>query len=357
VKLGLALALATSAPLITGALVAFAADDTTAAPAAQTTPQTTPQAPPAPTAIPALEIPARAERATAELYQQRAALRPDPVVDRVVAELPAMRASLEQLSSETLLADGVTSRELDDVVRQWRQSNDRLADWARLVTRRSQVVEAGIARVRAMDEVWQATEESAESEALPAVVMEQIAALRRILRDVRTSLQGQRDTLLATASEIGALQTMVVDRLAQAETTAARLRQELLTRDAPSLWTALHTGGPAEARALAWGRTVRQLADFVSDARGRLAAYLVVAVLLFALAVGIRGRLPSSPREVNPAVLTLASRPCRRPSSSRRCWRSSRAATILAVSGSAGLCLLVPVWRVLGLASATGSRP
>jgi small-conductance mechanosensitive channel len=308
-----------------------------------------PQASAAPAPIPALEIPARAERATAELYQQRAALRPDPDVDRVVGELPAMQASLEQLTSESWLADGVTSRELEDVVRQWRRSDDRLTDWARIVTRRNQVVEAGIARVRGMDDVWRATEDAAQGEALPAVVMEQIAAVRRILRDVRTSLQGQRDTLLATASQIGALQTMVDDRLAQAETTAARLRQELLSRDAPALWTALRAGGPAEARSLAWRRTARQLADFAHDSRGRLAAYLLVVVLLLALALAIRGRLSSWPREVQtPAVLTVASRPV-----SSAVLVTALLAFVpgrndpLTVSEVAGLVLLVPVWRVL----------
>jgi hypothetical protein len=110
-----------------------------------------------------------------------------------------MQASLEQLGSETWL-DGVTSREIEDVARQWRRSDDRLADWARIVNRRNQFIEAGIARVRSVEDVWQATQESAEREALPAVVMEQIAGVRRILRDVRISLQGQRDTLLTTAT-------------------------------------------------------------------------------------------------------------------------------------------------------------
>ena len=59
-------------------------------------------------------------------------------MDQVVAGLPAMRASLEQLSSETWV-DGVTSRELEDVARQWRRSDDRLADWARIVTRRGSI--------------------------------------------------------------------------------------------------------------------------------------------------------------------------------------------------------------------------
>jgi small-conductance mechanosensitive channel len=340
VRSGLVLALA--APLLAVALVASAADDSTAAPA--------PQAAPAPVAIPALEIPVRAERATAELYQQRAAVSADPAVDRVVAALPAMEASLEQLSGETWVAEGVTSRELEDVVRQWRRSDERLADWARIITRRNQVVDAAIARVRSMDEVWRATQEAAESENLPAVVMQQIASVRTLLRDVRASLQGQRDTLLATASQVGSLQTMVADRLADAETAAARLRQELLARDVPALWTTLRAGGPAEARSLAWERAAHQLADFVRDARGRLAAYLVVAVALFALALGIRGRLPIWPREVQtPAVLMLASHPV-----STAVLTTALLMFVpgrndpLTVSEVAGLLLLVPLWRVLG---------
>jgi hypothetical protein len=166
---------------------------------------------------------------------------------------------------------------------------------------------------------------------------------------VRTSLQGQRDTLLGTASQIGALQTMVVDRLAQAETAAARLRQELLSRDAAALWTTLRTGGPAEARSLAWQRTARQLADFCRDAGGRVVAYLVVALLLLVLALTIRGRLPSWPREVQtPAVLTVASRPV-----SSAVLVTALLAFVpgrndpLTVSEVAGLVLLVPLWRVL----------
>jgi len=344
VKSGLGPALV--AALLSVAFAASAAADDKAGSTAAPAPA--PAAPAAPVAIPALEIPARAERVTAELYRQRAAVRPDPAVERIVAELPAMQASLEQLGSETWL-DGVTSREIEDVARQWRRSDDRLADWARTVNRRNRFIEAGIARVRNVEDVWQATQESAEREALPAVVMEQIAGVRRILRDVRISLQGQRDTLLTTASQIGALQAMVVDRLSQAETAAARLRQELLSRDVPAIWTTLRTGGPVEARSLAWERLFHQLADFARDARERLVAYLLVVVLLFALAIGIRGRLASWPREVQtPAVLAVASRPV-----SSAVLVTALLAFLpgrndpLAVSEVASLLLLVPLWRVL----------
>jgi small-conductance mechanosensitive channel len=341
---------ALAAALLSAAIEAPATDEKTAAPASEAaTP--TPNAPvaSAPSPIPALEIPARAERVTAELYRQRAALRPDPAVDTVVADLPRMQASLEHLSAESWLMDGVTSRELEDVIRQWRRSDDQLTEWARIITRRNQFVEAGIARVRSTEDVWRATQEAAEHEALPAVVMEQIASVRAILRDARTSLQGQRDTLLGTASQIGGLQTMVVERLAQAEVAAARLRHQLLAFDAPPLWTSLRAGAPTEARGLDWQGTLRQLADFVRDARGRLTVYLLLVVLMFALALGIRGRLPSWPREVlTPAVLTLASRPV-----STAVLATAVLAFFpgrndpLSVSELAGLALLLPLWRVL----------
>ena len=136
----------------------------------------------APVAIPALEIPARAESTTRELYRLRATLGGDPDVARVEAELSGLQANLEQLDRDTSLGSkGLTGRDFEDITRQWRREEAQLTDGESTVARRLKAIETGIATVRDLDQVWRLTADKAAQEALPSAVLEQIAGVRRLI--------------------------------------------------------------------------------------------------------------------------------------------------------------------------------
>jgi small-conductance mechanosensitive channel len=261
------------------------------------TPATAPAAVVAPSPIPAREIPARGETTVSALHELRAVLADDGSIDRIAADLPALRDDLMRRAATPIGPEsGLNARDLRDIERSWLRARERLSEWSATVERRTAAVENAISRIQEMEETWRVTADAAEHDDLPPAVVSEIAAVRDSVTDFGSSLRDQRARLLTLASQIGALQARVVDRLADIDTAAARQRRSLLSADAPPLWVALGLPPPPPLPEATWHRKLEQLRTFVNEERPRLAGQVLVILTIAGIAIGLRRRVRKWPR-------------------------------------------------------------
>lgn len=240
-------------------------------------------------AIPAREIPVRAEATVGTLHDLRAVLADDGTIDRISNEFPALANDINRRGANRIDADaGLSARDLRDIERWWLRSREQLSEWAATVGKRTADVDMAVARLQEIEDTWRLTAEEAARTDMPPAVVTEIAAVRTSVSDFGATLKVQRTRLLTLASHIGTLQAQVVDRLADIDAASASQRRDLLSRDVPPLWLAFapSTAVPPEST---WRRKLEQIGTFVRQERTRLLGQ-ALAILIVTLVVTRLGR-------------------------------------------------------------------
>jgi small-conductance mechanosensitive channel len=260
------------------------------------TPPTT--LPPGSTAIPPHEIATRDEQALREVADIRARVSTGRPIRALQAEVDALadRIKTMVLDDRPGTLTVLTPRDIDDRVREWRRMHESLVERAESVGRRLQAIDAGLARLREIAAVWQATADAAREASLPAPVLQTIGDVLKQVGDAERQLTADRDALLAVAAKISPLEQQVAGRIALIHDLSVRARGEIFAVRSPPLWSVL-TALPSEPLApvfqATWGRSLRLLGTHVEV--GRMIARLLVFLVVLALAVDVRRRIPRWP--------------------------------------------------------------
>lgn len=305
-----------------------------------------------PEAIPVGEIPADAEATLAQLYRLRAAL-PDPTeTDTVAQSLPDLREELSWRAQDEALdpARLRTARDLQDIKRAWLRTRERIERWTALVGSHVRRIESALDEVRAMDKRWARTATEAVEDHLPQALLDEIANVRSAVAARAAELRQRRDGLLTLATQLGALQGVVVEHLGDVEQAFITFQRGLLAATEPPIW-AMPSTLDADAAQIAVRRSVRQARDFVRENRARLVLYAGVFLVVLLLARAVRRQAPSwqASEELRRSVAPLVAHP----------WESAAVLTMLVavvvhrrdpmvVTEVSALLTIVPLARVLG---------
>ena len=253
--------------------------------------------PPAPAAVPPHDITARAEQAlreAADIEVRHAAGTPPRTLQAEVTELADRVRRLTPDRRRAVAA--LTPRDVEDLEREWLRIQEDLHERADLVARRLQAIDGGLVRLRELADVWRVTADSARAADLPEAVLGTIADVQQGVEAAERQLIADRDALLAVAAQIAPLQQRVSDQLATVRGLAVRVRGELFTIQAPPLWTALLALGdesPWTAIRTTGERDFQLLRAYLGG--GRLAVRVVLLVVVLALGLDLRRRIPGWP--------------------------------------------------------------
>ena len=282
---------------------------------AQTPPATSP-APTvqAPTAIPAPEIPARAEEDAKRIHEITLALENSRELGKVQEHLPRLNEEIETLLRDPRSQPGASLTRLDlgDIRRRWLLAHGELAEWAQLLSQRALEIDASLTELRRLDETWALTARAASAAGVPSTLRERAQALRSDIEHTATTSRERRDAILALQGTLAQRSSTVAEHLRSLEDADAKLRSSLFERDTSPLWAT--TDDLARDRVWAkafWGawRDVRRdFGDYVQAAPVRIACHILASLtlLLVMLRVG-RGVTTWTLRD-KPDDLTLAAK-------------------------------------------------
>ena len=267
------------------------------------TPVASPQASPqAIGPIPATEIAQRARETAGQLRDLESALASDAETAEIEKRLPDEAERLERIAADPKYQIGprLTLPNVEDIRAEWRHALDELSKWAEKLASRADMVERGLAQLRDLDERWKATAAQAQTQGLPAVLVELITSTRQAIEQAENRQGAERSTVLTLQAKVEDLQSTVNDQLALADRVADRLRHNLFAVDSPPLWTALVTpaGKSLTATILdARREALAELAGFPRRYPRRVAIHALVLGLLLALVFDLRRRSHSWPRD------------------------------------------------------------
>jgi len=285
--------------------------------AAEPAPSAAPQVTPTTAAIPVTQIADWAERTDSTLRLMRPILAPDPTTTAISHDVAARATQIADLKRDSAaqLAAGLTPQPLDDLRRQWLLIKDDLARWTQAIGTRTDALEADSARLTQLDTTWAATETAAKDSDFPDALRAPIRGARASIRDAQAQLRTRRDTVLALLGRISGLQSQVFEALAQLDLAERQMRQDLLIRDAPPLWSALSELSQAEPFAAALHAGLlrnRTLARAFVEQQSRgllLQALLTVVILAVTLTLSRQQRAAGTSDDMSPAVQAVLERP------------------------------------------------
>jgi len=203
----------------------------------------TPTATPRPTPIPAPDIPTLAA-ADAEVARKAiVGATPDPQVEEIRKDLPAVQNRIEELRDETLTKlkmPGPASM-IQESENSWDRANDRLSRWLTDLTTRSTALDASLHDLEDRISLWQLTQRSDSAAALPDAVRQEITTTIRTLTDAEDQVRSARDSVLDLQATISEQQSEVDEMLVQLREEIDQRTKGVLGVDSPPLWMAFGT--------------------------------------------------------------------------------------------------------------------
>ncbi len=250
-------------------------------------------------AIPTTDIPTRAEAINQELTRIGVLIDVDPQVATIESQLEetadVINTDFERL--QTLDVNTVALRTLSDLRGVWVAHQREIAGPLATVTSRYRGLQGELVTLSRIREDWELTltdlADSVRSEDVP----EELAVTLRARIDVvltsidstRQRLQARSDEVLQVQSEVSSLDARVSEALAFIDQLSSEVRQRVLSRDAPPIWSlgsddVESLGGEARDALSDRFTTAR---EFFVRHRGQSAAHFVVFLIFAAVAFGM----------------------------------------------------------------------
>lgn len=241
---------------------------------------------PAPTPIPAAEIPLRAEQTAVELRQLVVAATPRDSVAQIEAAAAAQRKKLETLAaaSRQQLAHGASRSQLEDLDKRWLREEATLDGWLATLQARSTALEADLARVREIGELWKLTLASADEQDLPAALRGTISTALNVAANAKSAVSRRRDEVLTLQTEITGIKLDIREARVPIREAIAEHRRNALLPGQPPIWTvSLHPApGAADLAQRIRERSADQrmsIRSYVDEERGRVLLHAVLFVV------------------------------------------------------------------------------
>ena len=256
--------------------------------AAPSAPTATPT--PAPTPIPAAEIPLRAEQTAVELRKLVLAAAPRDSVAKIEAAADEQRGKVKALAATTeqQVAHGASRSQLEDLSKRWLREEATLDGWLNTLQARSAALEADLARIRQISELWTLTRDSAAEQDLPPALRSFVSTALEASADAKSVVSKRRDAVLTLQTEITGLKLDISDaQIPLRDAIKEQRRNALLPEQAP-IWKVVIQ--PDRAAAKLDQRVRDRWADYFAAIRSYTdeeQVRVLLHVVVFLLALGI----------------------------------------------------------------------
>ncbi|MBK9155707.1 MAG: mechanosensitive ion channel [Chloracidobacterium sp.] len=251
-----------------------------------------------PTPVPLAAVIAESDAALAKTREIDAFIQGQAVPPAVSEGLPATRSRINEMTASTnaSLADTPTLEAVNAAEREWKQVLDRVVSWTTDMRDRSAAIEARIAELNSLKELWRSSEaafrtqaeaDPAGSESLvPDDVIRRIGSLLSAITETERRAVAKRAEFLTVESRLSELQ-------AEAEAMLSSLRQQrerqlvnIFSRSDRPLWATDPAGLRPEFVAGAASRTLslqwNDLSDYARRYPGRFVFHGVLLLVLIA---------------------------------------------------------------------------
>src|SRR5271166_4754522 len=159
----------------------------TASPSASVTPKVAATTMPGPTPIALPDIVAEASAAQNTLQDINAELGSDAVKTAVLQRLPNFEREIEMRNAEStrIISNGPSLDTLGELTSLWEGLSDNASSWSRELTQRATGLDADLARLDIMTEIWNMTANEARAKNAPQEVLDRIAQTHWARRGMR----------------------------------------------------------------------------------------------------------------------------------------------------------------------------
>ncbi len=207
---------------------------------------------PQPTPIPLADVISQADAVEASLGAKLAASSPVYAGGDDARNLPLLKQEIDTRLAESVpvIQPGALLETLSDHESNWQKLADRLALWARDLTRQANLLDAQIALYPALKATWSKTLEVAQSQSAPPEIRQRIETLLKSITQAEASRQKERAAVLSTQSRLAEQARRVSTALGNIRAAQSAAVSTLFVRDSPPIWN-LKTQGD-EARDLTW---------------------------------------------------------------------------------------------------------
>ncbi|MFV1977204.1 MAG: mechanosensitive ion channel domain-containing protein, partial [Candidatus Scalindua sp.] len=240
-----------------------------------------------PAGIPILEISSRSQKTRIVLNKISSNL--DSVADilTIKRKLPKFLNTLNYKRSSWVYnsLDKLTARKLEQLSQEWNISLNKLNNWEKMLTDRSETLEKDHRQLEEMDNLWQLTSKSAIAGKAPEVIQKRVKSTLDKIKDINTRLSESMTLTLTLQDQISERQLTVGKLIDQIKDAEAQSKKQLFARGNLPLWKAFR----AEEDILAFGDHIRksttnalQMNEVYFKANiGRLSLHIIIfAVLL-----------------------------------------------------------------------------
>ncbi len=297
------------------------------------------------------EIPVQADLVLADLRRVETLLEQTDEIDQIEVAWDAKAEAIVALHAEldSIDADQVSNRRLEDHRIRWVETSDDLTPWAALLQARFALLQSEREDLRDHRLRWELTRERAAADDLTPELLGRIDVLLARVIDIELRVLEQRNAVGAVIERVAAGREVVAESVERVEATALRVRDRLRSRDAPPLWRAFSSDVPASVdvtRSLDyWWKT---LSAYATESRGALALLSAAFGLVLVCALVLQRRSRSRADDDTHAQ---ASRIVARPASLAVALTLSLAPVILrnpvgAVGDVVFVLMTVPVLRL-----------
>ncbi len=261
-----------------------------------------------------------AGRATATLSTVRELLKvakPDPSVEEIAEEMPAVIATIDHLSLDPISqkpSEHAPSL-LSEAQLQWLRYLNRFGDWRKSINDRAKRLQEGISELRGLQDVWQLTAGVAGEEDWPEVVASQIQLALTETAKAISELQAQYKKVLTLQNQVSEQVVIITEILERIDAALVASRDKIFFPNLPPIWK-LGEGKELQLSAgevfrPSWQRLRSGVQEFLAGFRSRILLHLfcfaVLAGLIFLLHRWARRYLAED--ESHEAITSILGRP------------------------------------------------
>jgi small-conductance mechanosensitive channel len=212
--------------------------------------QEVPAAPEEPVAIPAIDVPSRADELVADLRRVEVVLQPRNEVETIRETLDERKGALVALHAELdgIDADRVSTRVLEDHRLKWVQLQGQAESWMSALQDRWKALQQEREALEKARRQWELTRAVATEQEFPPELLQRIEGILERLSDIEGRIRERSDGLAGLIDRVSTGGETVADSLLEVDAMAADIRGRWLARDEPPLWDI----APLEAGAAIW---------------------------------------------------------------------------------------------------------
>ncbi len=242
------------------------------------------------TAIPLTEVAAQAEATFASVRFIEGNLSADEAIIEIQQDLPALtlEASARLEESSRRLASHPALPALDLLDQEWKGVRGELADWKRILTKRSRQLAEDRERLHHLELVWKATQASVLEANLPPEVQKQVERVRALVKRTQDKVVAQQNVVLSLQTQVAEQDGRSLHTLNAIDRAREAFYRRLFVRDGLPIWSAeLWSESAQKLGAQSYesaGRQAQSLHGFAARRSGRL---VLLGGLFLVILVGL----------------------------------------------------------------------